>query len=76
MSTSCTRQSRPARAQLSSSAQHLGEEVLALAVHDDEGGEVLDVDLPDGLHAQLGVLQNLDLQIGDEPGEARVIRNT
>ena len=40
---------------------HLGEEVVALVVDDDEGGEVLDVDLPDGLHAELGVLEDLDL---------------
>src|SRR5690606_36153071 len=39
----------------------LGEEVVALVVDDDEGGEVLDLDAPDRFHAQLGVLQDLDL---------------
>ena len=39
----------------------LCEEVVALVVDDDEGGEVLDLDLPDRLHAQLGVLEHLDL---------------
>src|SRR3954453_9275497 len=38
----------------------VGEEVVALVVDDDEGGEVLDLDLPDRLHAELGVLQHLD----------------
>ena len=39
----------------------LGEEVVALVVDDDEGREVLDLDPPDRLHAELGVLQHLDL---------------
>ena len=39
----------------------VGEEVVALVVDDDEGGEVLDLDLPDRLHAELGVLEHLDL---------------
>src|SRR3954454_4322824 len=39
----------------------VGEEVVALVVDDDEGGEVLDLDLPDRLHAELGVLDDLDL---------------
>src|SRR3954467_15563535 len=34
------------------------EEVAALVVHDDERREVLDLDLPDGLHAELRVLQD------------------
>jgi hypothetical protein len=38
-----------------------GEEVVALVVDDDEGREVLDLDLPDRLHAELGVLEHLDL---------------
>src|SRR6478736_8638215 len=38
----------------------VGEEVVALVVDDDEGGEVLDLDLPDRLHAELGVLHHLD----------------
>lgn len=33
-----------------------GEEVVALVVDDDKGGEVLDLDLPDGLHAELRIL--------------------
>ena len=37
------------------------EEVVALVVDDDERGEVLDLDLPDRLHAELGVLEHLDL---------------
>ena len=41
--------------------RHVGEEVVALVVDDDEGREVLDLDLPDRLHAELGVLQHLDL---------------
>src|SRR5580765_983804 len=39
---------------------HRCEEVVALVVDDDEGREVLDLDLPDRLHAELGVLQHLD----------------
>src|SRR6478736_5238355 len=39
----------------------LAEEVVALVVDDDEGREVLDLDPPDRLHAELGVLQHLDL---------------
>ena len=38
-----------------------GEEVVALVVDDDERGEVLDLDLPDRLHAELGVLEHLDV---------------
>ena len=41
--------------------RHLAEEVVALVVDDDEGGEVDDLDLPDRLHAELGVLEHLDL---------------
>src|SRR5690606_41217 len=37
----------------------VGEEVVALLVDHDEGGEVLDLDLPDRLHAEFGVLQHL-----------------
>ncbi len=37
------------------------EEVVALVVDDDERREVDDVDLPHGLHPQLGVLEDLDL---------------
>ena len=44
------------------SLNELGEEILSLAIHNDEGGEVLHINLPDGLHTQLRVLQHLDLQ--------------
>ena len=37
------------------------EEVVALVVDDDEGREVDDLDLPHRLHAELGVLEHLDL---------------
>src|SRR6266704_1214344 len=40
----------------------VGEEVVALVVDDDEGGEVADLDPPDRLHPQLGVLEHLDLR--------------
>ena len=36
------------------------EEVVALVVHEDEGGEVLNGDLPDGLHAEFGIFHALD----------------
>ena len=36
------------------------EEVVALVIDEDEGGEVLDLDLPDGLHAEFGILHALD----------------
>ena len=36
------------------------EEIVALVVHDDERGEILDFDLPDRFHAELGVFENLD----------------
>src|SRR5438309_10370678 len=41
--------------------QRLGEEVVALVIDNDEGGELLHLDPPDGLHSQLGVLQDVDL---------------
>src|SRR3954468_505763 len=44
-----------------SSQIQLAGEVVALVVDDDEGGEVLDLDAPDRLHAELGVLDDLDL---------------
>src|SRR5712671_6905564 len=40
----------------------LGEEVVALVVDDDEGGKIDDVDLPHGLHAELGEGEHLDLR--------------
>src|SRR6516165_10958227 len=42
----------------------VGEKVVSLIVDDDEGREVADLDLPDGLHPELGVLDRLD------PGDA------
>src|SRR5262249_21826651 len=39
------------------------EEVVALVVEHDEGGEIAHIDFPDRLHAQLGVLE--DLGLGD-----------
>ena len=36
------------------------EEVIALVVNQDEGGEVLYLNLPDGFHAQFGILYALD----------------
>lgn len=42
-------------------AEPLGEEVIALVVDDDEGGEVFDVDLPDGFHAEFWVLEDVNL---------------
>src|SRR5262245_22895033 len=39
----------------------VGEEVVALVVDHDERREVLDPDLPDRFHAELGVLEDLDL---------------
>ena len=50
----------------------VGEEVVALVVDDDERREVLDLDPPDRLHAQLGVLQDLDLAdaVLRQPGAA------
>src|SRR5690349_20741021 len=39
----------------------LAEEIVALVVGDDEGGEILDRDPPDRLHAELGIFQHLDL---------------
>src|SRR6185437_8234329 len=37
------------------------EKVVALVVDDDEGGEIDHLDAPDRLHAELGVLEHLDL---------------
>src|SRR3981081_3664446 len=37
------------------------EKIVALVVGDDEGREVLDLDAPDRFHAELGILQHLDL---------------
>ena len=49
------------------------EEIVALVIDEDEGGEVLDADLPDGLHAQLGVFHALDAAdaaLGEDGGHA------
>ena len=40
------------------------EEVVTLIVNNDEGGEVLDVDLPHGLHTELLHIKDLDLLDG------------
>ena len=37
--------------------EDLGEEVVALVVDEDEGGEVFHFNLPDGFHAEFGVLE-------------------
>ena len=50
-----------APARLAVRCRHLAEEVVALVVDDDERGEVLDLDLPHRFHAELGVLEHLDL---------------
>jgi hypothetical protein len=36
------------------------KEIVALVVHQDEGGEVNDTDFPHGFHAQFGILDALD----------------
>src|SRR5215469_17605075 len=41
-------------------AVRVGEKVVSLVIDDDEGGEVAHLDLPDGLHPELGVLDHLD----------------
>src|ERR1700747_1278667 len=45
----------------SPAARGPGEEIIPLVIHDDERGEVTDLDLPDRLHPQFGVLQHVDL---------------
>lgn len=55
----------------SSRLEQACEEVLSLSIDDDEGREVFDVDLPDGLHSQLGVLQDLHLTV--TKGDQRVM---
>src|SRR3979409_693176 len=37
------------------------EKIVALVVDDDEGGEILHLDAPDRLHAELGIFHGLDL---------------
>ncbi len=52
---------------------------VALVVGDDEGREVLDLDLPHRFHAELGIFQNLDLldrlqrQLGRDTADAAEI---
>src|SRR5258708_39965657 len=48
------------RPQPSSQIQLL-EEVVALVVDDDEGGEILDLHAPDRFHAAFGIFHHLDL---------------
>ena len=36
------------------------EEIVAFVIDQDEGGEVLDADFPDGLHSEFGILNALD----------------
>ena len=36
------------------------KEVIALVIDEDESGEVLDLNLPDCLHAEFGILHALD----------------
>ena len=51
----------------------LGEEVVPLVVHDNEGGEVDHVDLPHRFHPQLGILEHLlllDCVLGEDRGRA------
>ena len=36
------------------------EEIVTLVIYEDEGREVLDTDLPDGLHAEFRVFHALD----------------
>src|SRR5690242_21717044 len=37
------------------------EEIIPLVIDDDEGGEILHLDAPDRLHAELGIFHRLDL---------------
>ena len=49
------------------------EEIIALVVNEDKGGEILDPDLPDGLHSELGIfhaLDGLDVVLGEDGGRA------
>ena len=52
----------------------LGEEVVALVVDDDEGRKVLDLDLPDRLHPQLGELEDLDVLDAKAQEVAKVLK--
>ena len=49
----------------------LGEEVVALVINEDERGEILHFDFPDGFHAELGVFEKfylLDAVLGKDGG--------
>ena len=49
------------------------EEVVALVVYEDEGGEVFDLDFPDGFHAEFGIfdaLDGLDVVLGEDSRRA------
>lgn len=51
----------------------LGEEIVALVINEDECGEILNLNLPDSLHAQLGILEKfnlLDAVLGKDSGGA------
>lgn len=37
------------------------EEIIALIIDEDEGGEILDFNLPDSLHSEFGILEEFDL---------------
>src|SRR5262249_25749581 len=55
------RSAPPLRGGISSPQIQFLEEVVAFVVDDDEGGEILDLDLPDRLHAELGIFEHVDL---------------
>ena len=49
------------------------EEIITLVINEDECGEVLDLNLPYSLHAQLGILHALDAPdaaLGEDSGHA------
>ena len=51
----------------------LFEKIIALVVHEDEGGEILDGDFPDGFHAELREgddFLGLDVVLGKQCGGA------
>ena len=41
-----------------------GEEVVALVIYEDEGGEIFNFDFPDGFHAEFGIFEQLDFLDG------------
>ena len=52
---------------------NIGKEIIALVIHQNVGREILNGNLPDSLHAQLGVLNALD---GGDAVLGKVCRNT